>query len=189
MHKRCAWVDLNSPLYVDYHDTVWGVAVHNDRTHFEFITLEGAQAGLSWITILKKREQYQLAFDDFDFEKIARYDDAKIESLMQNSGLVRNRRKIESTIGNARVFIKIIESHGSFDSWVWRFVNNAPIINDWKALDEVPITTAIAQDLSKSLKAHGFKFVGPTIVYSYMQATGMICDHETQCFCHPNNCR
>lgn len=187
MVKRCAWVDLNNPLSVQYHDTEWGVPIHDDSTHFECITLEGAQAGLSWDTILKKRESYRLAFEQFNVEKIAAYDDSTVESLLQNAGIVRHRLKIESTITNARAFIKIINTHGSFDSWVWQFVNHSPIINHWQNIKQVPTPTTIAQNLSKALKSLGFKFVGPTIIYSYMQAIGMVCDHEADCFCHPQS--
>lgn len=181
--KRCGWVS-DDPLYLDYHDREWGVPLHDDRKLFEMIILEGAQAGLSWITVLKKRENYRLAFNQFDVEKIARYDARKKRSLMNNAGIIRNRLKIDATIGNARAFLKIVEEYGSFSDYIWDFVDGRPIVNRWRTLADVPVSTEKSDVLSKSLKSRGFKFVGTTICYSFMQAVGMINDHVTTCFRH-----
>ena len=181
--KRCGWVS-DDPLYLDYHDGEWGVPLHDDRRLFEMIILEGAQAGLSWITVLKKRENYRLAFNQFDVEKIARYDARKKRSLMNNAGIIRNRLKIDATIGNARSFLKIVEEQGSFSDYLWDFVDGNPIVNRWRTLADVPVSTEKSDTLSKALKSRGFKFVGTTICYSYMQAVGMINDHVTTCFRH-----
>jgi len=181
--KRCGWVS-DDPLYLDYHDREWGVPLHDDRRLFEMIILEGAQAGLSWITVLKKRENYRLAFNQFDAEKIARYDGRKKRSLMNNAGIIRNRLKIDSTIGNARSLLKIVDEHGSFSDYLWDFVDGRPIVNRWRTLADVPVSTEKSDALSKALKSRGFKFVGTTICYSYMQAVGMINDHVTTCFRH-----
>ena len=179
--KRCGWVG-DDPLYLDYHDREWGVPLHDDRQLFEMIILEGAQAGLSWITILKKRENYRLAFNQFDVQKIARYDGRKKRSLMNNAGIVRNRLKIDATIGNARSFLKIVEEHGSFSNFLWDFVDGRPIVNRWRTLSDVPVSTEKSDALSKALKSRGFKFVGTTICYSFMQAVGMVNDHTRDCF-------
>jgi DNA-3-methyladenine glycosylase I len=179
--KRCGWVS-DDPLYLDYHDREWGVPLHDDRQLFEMIILEGAQAGLSWITILKKRENYRLAFNQFDVQKIARYDGRKKRSLMNNAGIVRNRLKIDATIGNARSFLDIVEEHGSFSNYLWNFVDGRPIVNRWRTLSEVPVSTEKSDALSKALKSRGFKFVGTTICYSFMQAVGMVNDHTRDCF-------
>lgn len=180
---RCGWV-TDSPLYIRYHDEEWGVPVHDDRKLFEFLTLESAQAGLSWYTILRKRENYREAFDGFDPEIVARYDEQKLEELMGNEGIVRNRRKLEAAIKNARAFLKIQEEFGSFDAYIWRFVDGKPIRNQWKELKDVPASTPISDKLSKDLKQRGFSFVGSTICYAHMQATGMVQDHVISCFRH-----
>ena len=181
--NRCAWAG-NDALYQSYHDTEWGVPLHDDRRLFEFLVLEGAQAGLSWITILRKRENYRDAFDDFDATRIAAYDANKIESLLQNPGIVRNRLKIEATVTNARRFLEVQDKYGSFDTFVWQFVGGRPRQNNWRGLAEVPASTPESDAMSKELKRRGFKFVGTTICYAHMQATGMVNDHTTDCFRH-----
>ena len=181
MIKRCSWAG-DEPLYHRYHDREWGVPVHTERKWFEFITLEGAQAGLSWITILKKRPAYKEAFDNFDFNKIARYDERKVKSLLNNPGIVRNQLKIRSTIKNARAFIEIRKEFGTFNKYIWAFVDNRPIQNKWKKMKDVPATTPLSDAISRDLKKRGFSFVGSTIVYAHMQATGMVNDHTTDCF-------
>ncbi|UVI31921.1 DNA-3-methyladenine glycosylase I [Paenibacillus spongiae] len=183
MTIRCGWVN-DDPLYMAYHDQEWGVPVHDDQKLFEMITLEGAQAGLSWYTVLKKREAYREAFDGFDFEKVAAYDDAKAAELLLNEGIVRNRLKIASTIGNARAFIRVREEFGSFDRYIWSFVGGKPIRNQWKELKEVPAQTIVSDAMSKDLRKRGFKFVGSTICYAFMQAVGMVNDHVESCFCY-----
>jgi DNA-3-methyladenine glycosylase I len=180
---RCGW-GLGDPLYVAYHDREWGVPVHDDRLIFEFLVLEGAQAGLSWLTILKKRDAYRRAFAGFHPEKVARFDTRQKAALLGNPGIVRNRMKIESAVGNARVFLKVQEEFGSFDAYAWRFVGGRPIQNAWRSLSEMPAETAESKAMSKDLKQRGFRFVGPTIVYSHMQATGMVNDHLVGCFRH-----
>jgi len=178
---RCSWSgDL--PIYQDYHDNEWGRPVHDDRKLFEFLLLEGAQAGLSWITVLKKREAYRVAFDGFDPNIIALYDDSKAEELMNNEGIVRNRLKIRSAITNAKLFLEVQEKHGSFDKFLWSYVDNKPIVGHFKNIDEIPATTPLSDKISKDLKKLGFKFVGSTIIYAFMQATGMVNDHFTDCF-------
>jgi len=181
--KRCDWCG-EDPLYVDYHDTEWGVPVHDDRKLFEFLILEGAQAGLSWITILRKREAYRKAFAGFDAGKVAHFGPLQVERLLADAGIVRNRLKIEAAINNARCFLAVQEEFGSFDEYVWRFVDGRPIVNRWKVLKQVPATTLESDALSRDLKARGFKFVGSTICYAHMQATGMVNDHLTGCFRH-----
>ena len=171
----------DTPIYIDYHDNEWGRAVHDDRKLFEMLILEGAQAGLSWITVLKKREAYREAFDGFDPEKVALYDDAKIEELMANASIIRNRLKINAAIVNAKLFLKIVEKHGSFDKFIWSYVDYAPIVGHWEKFEEMPITTSISDQISKDLKKQGFKFVGSTIIYSFMQAVGMVNDHLKLC--------
>ena len=178
---RCEWAGTD-PLYCKYHDEEWGVPLHDDQKLFEFLLLEGAQAGLSWITILRKRENYRTAFDLFDPHKIALYTDDKIEELMQNEGIIRNRRKIEAAITNAKIFLEVQKEYGSFDSYIWSFTNGETIQNQWKTLDEVPASTPESELMSKTLKKRGFKFVGPTICYAFMQATGMVNDHTVDCF-------
>jgi DNA-3-methyladenine glycosylase I len=180
---RCGWCGTD-PLYVAYHDVEWGVPVHDDRTLFEFLILEGAQAGLSWITILRKREAYRAAFDGFDPSKVARYDGRRVRALLGNAGIVRNRQKIEAAVANARAFLDVQEAVGSFDAYVWQFVNGAPRHNAWASLREVPAVTPEAEAMSRDLKARGFRFVGPTICYAHMQATGMVNDHLVSCFRH-----
>lgn len=180
--QRCGWAGLGKPYYLAYHDEEWGVPVHNDQLHFEFLILEGAQAGLSWDTILRKREGYRKAFDQFNPEIVARYDQEKLESLRQDAGIVRNRIKIKSAVQNAQVFLNIQKEFGSFDSYIWQFVNDKPIINAWKNMAEIPATSPESDALSKDLKKRGMNFVGSTIIYAHMQATGMIMDHTTDCF-------
>lgn len=182
-HHRCSWCE-GDPLDTSYHDTEWGVPVRDDKTLFEFLILEGAQAGLSWRTILHKRDNYRRAFDNFAVEKIANYGDAKIASLLDDAGIVRNRLKIKSTIGNAQSFLRIQQEFGSFADYLWDFVANEPIVNHWRHMSEVPASTPESDELSKSLKRHGFKFVGTTICYAYMQAVGMVNDHLVSCFRH-----
>ncbi len=179
--KRCAW-GLNYQISIDYHDKEWGVPVHDDRLLFEFLILEGAQAGLSWITILQRRENYRKAFDNFDYEKIAKYDEKKIAELLQNEGIIRNKLKINSVISNAQAFIKVREEFGSFDKYIWGFVDHKPIHNNWKTLREIPDKTELSEKISKDLKKRGFRFIGPTIVYAFMQAVGMVNDHIFDCF-------
>ncbi len=180
---RCAWAGSDA-LYQRYHDTEWGVPVHDDQRLFEFLILEGAQAGLSWITILRKRENYRAAFDGFDAARIARYDANKIESLLQNTGIVRNRLKVQAAICNAQKFLEIQESHGSFDAFVWQFVGGKSRQNHWRGLAEVPASTVESDAMGEMLKQRGFKFVGSTICYAFMQATGMVNDHTVNCFRH-----
>ena len=167
-----------------YHDAEWGVPARDDRKLFEFLILEAAQAGLSWETVLKKRENYRRAFNDFDWEKIARYDEAKCAELLQNEGIIRNRLKIKSTVQNAQAFIKIREEFGSFDEYLWNFVGGKPIVNSWKNLSEIPAKTEISDAISKDLKKCGFNFVGSTIIYAFMQACGLVNDHLESCFRH-----
>lgn len=183
MKKRCHWV-TEDQIYIDYHDTEWGVPIYDDKLLFEFITLEGAQAGLSWLTILKRRENYRIAFDQFDVEKIVRYDDHKITSLMNDDGIIRNRLKIESTIGNAKAYLKLLETHKSFSDYLWQFVDGKPIKNQWQNQHELPSKTLISDALARDLQKRGFKFVGSTICYAFMQAVGMVNDHITSCFCY-----
>jgi DNA-3-methyladenine glycosylase I len=180
MKQRCGWP--RTPLSIEYHDKEWGVPVHDDRVHFEFLTLEGAQAGLSWETILNKRENYRKAFSGFDPKKISRYDKKKISSLMNDEGIVRNRLKIESTVANAKAFLAVQKEFGSFDAYVWRFVGGKPKINGRKALKDIPAKTPESDALSKDLLKRGFRFVGSTIVYAYMQACGLVDDHVEGCF-------
>jgi DNA-3-methyladenine glycosylase I len=180
--KRCDWVDLSNPLYVAYHDKEWGVPVHDERKHFEMLILEGAQAGLSWATILNRREGYRKAFDNFDPEKVARYDEAKIQSLLTDSHIIRNVLKIRSAVKNARVFLKIQHESGSFDNYLWSFVEHEPIINHFRTIEEIPAQTELSVKISKALKKQGMSFVGPTIVYAHMQAIGMVNDHLMNCF-------
>jgi len=181
MINRCAWAG-SDPLYVAYHDQEWGVPLHDDRGLFEFIILEGAQAGLSWATILKKRENYRVAFDQFEPSLVAQYDERKVAELLQNPGIVRNRLKINAAITNARLFLAIQKEFGSFDAYVWQFVGGSPKRNAWKSLNEIPARTAESDAMSKDLIRRGFKFVGSTICYAHMQATGMVNDHLVDCF-------
>lgn len=179
---RCAWAEQGNDLYVAYHDEEWGVPVHDDRKHFEFLVLEGAQAGLSWSTILNKREAYRKAFASFDPEKVARFGEKQVSKLLQDSGIVRNRLKIESTVKNARAFLQVQDEHGSFDAYVWRFAGGRPIVNRRRTMKDIPPTSKESDALSKDLKSRGFKFVGSTIVYAHMQAVGMVNDHVVSCF-------
>jgi DNA-3-methyladenine glycosylase I len=181
MQIRCAWAGM-SPLELEYHDREWGVAVHEDRLLFEFLVLEGAQAGLSWTTILRKREAFRRAFDNFVPEVVAAYDQHKVEELLRMREIIRNRRKIESAVGNARAFLQVRDEFGTFDAYIWRFVNGKPKRNAWKSIEEVPATTKESDAMSKDLKKRGFSFVGPTICYAFMQAVGMVNDHTTDCF-------
>jgi DNA-3-methyladenine glycosylase I len=178
---RCNWCG-SDPLYRTYHDKEWGVPLHDERALFEFLILEGAQAGLSWLTILKKREAYRRAFDHFDAERIARYDEADVARLMADAGIVRNRLKIESTIANARATLKLREEFGGLDAYFWRFVDGRPIVNAWQDISQVPASSAVSDSMSKDMKKRGFKFVGSTICYAHMQATGMVNDHTVDCF-------
>ena len=181
MTIRCEWCG-HDPLYVQYHDEEWGVPVYDDQQLFAKLILDGAQAGLSWITILRKRESYWAAFDQFDPEKIARYDEAKIASLLQNPGIVRNRLKVQSSVKNARAYLDILQQEGSFGAFLWQFVDGQPIQNQWRSLRELPAETAVSQAMSKALKKRGFTFVGSTICYAFMQAVGMVNDHVVDCF-------
>lgn len=181
--KRCSWVKLDQPLYVDYHDKEWGVPVYDDQHLFEMLCLEGAQAGLSWWTILQKREGYREAFDQFDAKKIILYSEDKLLELQQDTRIVRNKLKIASVVTNAKAFLQIQEKYGSFSKYIWGFVDHQPIINEWPSMAEVPVTTDRSDRMSKQLKKDGFKFVGSTICYSFMQAVGMVNDHITDCCC------
>jgi DNA-3-methyladenine glycosylase I len=181
-NNRCPWpVD---DLYIAYHDTEWGVPLHDDRALFEFLILEGAQAGLSWHIVLKKRENYRAAFDQFEPQKVARYDEKKIKKLLANPGIIRNRLKIASAVANARAFLTVQEEFGSFDNYIWRFVDGKPLINRRRSMKEIPAQTKESDAMSKDLKQRGFKFVGSTICYAHMQATGMVNDHLLHCFRH-----
>ncbi len=182
MKKRCAWA--RNELAIKYHDSEWGVPQHDDRTLFEFLILEGAQAGLSWDTILAKRENYRAAYDGFDFEKVARYDDAKCAELLLNPGIIRNRLKIASAVRNAKAFIGVRDEFGSFDAYIWRFVDGTPIVNSWTEIGQVPARTDVSDAISKDLKRRGFNFVGTTIMYAFMQACGLVNDHLISCHRH-----
>ena len=179
--ERCPWPG-NDELYIKYHDEEWGVPVHDDNKHFEFLVLEGAQAGLSWLTILKRRDNYRKAYNHFDPAKVAQYDEAKVKELLGNAGIIRNRKKIESSINNARRFLEVQLEFGSFDNYIWSFVNHKPVINSWKELSETPATTELSDRISKDLKKRGFSFVGSTIIYAHIQAIGLVNDHLVSCF-------
>ena len=181
--NRCPWCGTDE-LYVKYHDEEWGVPVHDDKKHFEFLVLESAQAGLSWLTVLRKRENYRKAYDNFDAAKVALYDENKLNELIQNAGIIRNRRKIEASINNAKGFLEIQKEFGSFDKYIWSFVNDKPIVNHWHDISQVPATSEISDKVSKDLKSRGFKFLGSTIIYAHLQATGVINDHLISCFKH-----
>lgn len=181
MKNRCEWCGRDE-LYVKYHDKEWGLPVHDDRVHFEMLILEGAQAGLSWITVLHKRENYRKAFDNFDVNKVARYTEKRIKNLLLNPGIIRNRLKVRSAVTNAKAFIIVQKEFGSFDKYIWQFVNNKPIINKWKKMSDLPATSKESDALSKDLKMRGFKFIGSTIIYAHMQAIGMVNDHTINCF-------
>ena len=180
--KRCSWVSVDDLLMLQYQDREWGVPVHNDCKHFEFLVLEGAQAGLSWTIVLKKREGYRRAFDGFDPEKVARFSAQRIEKLALNPEIIRNRMKIEAAVHNARGFLKIQEEFGSFDSYCWRFVDGRPKLNRWKIMGKIPATSPESDAFSKDLKQRGFSFVGSTVIYAHMQAVGMVNDHVVTCF-------
>lgn len=179
--QRCSWCGQD-PLYQNYHDKEWGVPVKDDATLFEFLVLETFQAGLSWITVLRKRENFRLAFDKFDYKKIAKYDDLKYQELLQNAGIIRNKLKIKATITNAQAFMKVQEEFGSFSKYIWQFVQGQPIQNAFEKMEDIPATTKLSDEISKDLKKRGFKFVGSTVVYAHMQATGMVNDHVRSCF-------
>ena len=181
MKKRCEWAG-SDPLYIEYHDKEWGVPLHDDRKIFEMLVLEGAQAGLNWLTVLRKRENYRKAFDNFDPTKVAKYDSEKFQKLLANEGIIRNKLKIHSVIQNARAFLEVQKEFGSFDAYIWQFVGGKPIRNSWKSMSELPAQTAESEAMSKDLKRRGFSFVGPTICYAHMQATGMVNDHVVSCF-------
>lgn len=181
--ERCAWVTIN-PLYIDYHDNEWGVPIYEDQLLFEFLILEGMQAGLNWLTILKKRDNYRARFDQFDAKKIANYDHNKFAELMANSGIIRNRLKIQSIINNAKAYLAIQEELGSFSTYIWTFVNHRPLQNHWEISHQVPTKTLVSDAMARDLKKRGFKFIGSTICYAFMQATGMVNDHTTNCFCY-----
>lgn len=185
--KRCKWVPKGNTLYEDYHDHEWGVPVHDDHKHFEFLILEGAQAGLSWETILKRRTEYAKAFANFDWTKVAKYDQKKINELLKNSGIIRNRLKIESAVTNAQKFIEVRKEFGTFDHYIWQFVGGKPKYNQRKTHQDIPAQTEESQALSKDLRKRGFKFVGPTIMYAHMQAIGMVNDHTEDCFLYHQN--
>ncbi len=181
MKKRCSWAG-NDPLYIKYHDEEWGVPVYDDPTLFEFLVLETFQAGLSWITILKKRENFRKAFDNFDYHKIVKYDEFKYEELLTDKGIIRNKLKIKAAISNAKAFMEVQKEFESFSKYIWEFCNGTPIKNNFKNREEVPATTELSDKISKDLKKRGFKFVGSTVIYAFMQATGMVNDHVTDCF-------
>ncbi len=183
MEKRCDWC-LSNDLYIDYHDKEWGVPLHDDQKLFEFLLLEGVQAGLSWLTVLRKRENYRLAYDNFDPVKIAIYDEAKMQELLQNAGIIRNRLKVAASVNNAKRFLEVQKEFGTFDNYIWSFVDHKPIVNHFKTLADVPTKTALSDKISKDMRERGFKFVGSTIIYAHMQATGMVNDHLTSCFRH-----
>jgi len=180
--KRCDWASLQDPLYRDYHDKEWGVPVHDDRVIFEFLVLEGAQAGLSWGTILRKRENFRRAFEGFDPAKVARFNGRTVRRLLQNRGIIRNKLKINSAVHNANSFLDVQKEYGSFDSYIWTFVGGKPRVNRWKKLNDIPASTPESEAMSKDLIRRGFRFVGPTICYAHMQATGMVNDHLVSCF-------
>lgn len=184
--NRCEWCDEHSYLYTQYHDDQWGVPQHEDQKLFEMLVLEGFQAGLSWLTILKKREAFQIAFDSFDPTIVSQYDQSKIEELLQNKEIVRNHLKIYAAIQNAKVFLQIQQEFGSFDQYLWGYVNHTPIINQFKTLRDVPASTELSDRISRDLKARGMKFVGSTIIYAFLQAVGVVNDHTSQCFKYPS---
>ena len=183
---RCGWAGIAHPKYLAYHDTEWGVPTHDDRALFELLCLEGAQAGLSWLTILRRRGTYRAAFDDFDPVRMAAYTDADRARLLADAGIIRNRAKVDAFIGNARAYLALTDNAaGIFDAWLWDFVDGAPVQNAWHAMDDVPAETSVSRELSRALRAAGFSFVGPTICYAFMQSAGMVNDHVVSCFRHP----
>ncbi len=181
--SRCAWA--RGPWLAPYHDEEWGVAVHDDRAHFEHLTLEAAQAGLSWLTVLKRREGYHRAFAGFDPAKVARFGARRVEALLADPGIIRNRRKVEATVANAAAFLAVQEEHGSFDDYLWRFVDGTPVVNRWRRVDQVPASTPLSEAVSTDLRRRGFRFVGPTVVYAHLQSAGLVVDHLTTCFRYP----
>jgi DNA-3-methyladenine glycosylase I len=181
--NRCQWVS-SDPLYIKYHDEEWGNPIYEDQKLFEFLVLETFQAGLSWITVLRKRENFKEAFAQFDFEKVAQFDESKIQELLQNAGIIRNQLKIRAAVNNAIAFIEVRKEFGTFSKYIWQFTNGKPIINHWKSIKEVPASTPLSDAVSKDLKKRGFKFVGTTVIYAHMQATGMVNDHTVDCFKH-----
>lgn len=183
--QRCFWVTKDQ-VYIDYHDNEWGKPVYDDKTLFEFVVLESFQAGLSWLTILKRRENFREAFDQFDVQKVANYSSEKIEELLQNDGIIRHRGKIEAAISNAKLIIEIQNEFGSFSNFIWSYVDHQPIINHWKKREEVPATTPLSDQIAKDLKKRGFKFFGSTTIYAFMQGVGLVNDHTIDCFCYNN---
>src|SRR5262249_29559168 len=181
---RCGWANIDDPMLLDHHDREWGVPVHDDRKHFEFLVLEAAQAGLSWLTILKKREGYRRAFSGFDPEKVARYTDSRIQNLMTDQGIIRNRMKVEGAVSSARAFVAVQREFGTFDAYCWQFMKGRPKVNKWRTTRDIPATSDESDALSKDLKRRGFSFVGSTIVYAYMQSVGLVNDHSVGCFRH-----
>ena len=181
MKKRCGWVS-DDPLYIDYHDKEWGVPVYDDRELFEMLILEGAQAGLSWITILKRRETYRAAYDDFDPDKMAEWTDEKMTALLKDPGIIRNKLKVAAAKQNAMVYLQVVDEYGSFKDFIWSFVDHKPVTNSWKTVSDIPVTTKESDAMSKALKKKGFKFTGSTICYAFMQAVGLVNDHTTSCF-------
>jgi DNA-3-methyladenine glycosylase I len=180
-NKRCEWC-LGNDLYTEYHDKEWGMPVHDDKVHFEFLVLESAQAGLSWLTILKRREHYRRLYDDFEVNKVAKYDEKRVEMMLQDSGIIRNRKKIESSISNAQHFLEIVKEYGSFDRYIWGFTNGKVITNKWKSLSEIPANTLLSDQITKDLKKRGFRFLGTTIIYAHLQSIGVVNDHLLDCF-------
>lgn len=180
--KRCKWADMGDPLMTKYHDEEWGVPVHDDKKHFEFLILEGAQAGLSWSTVLKRREGYKKAFKGFDPGKVAKFNEKDVKRLLEDPGIIRNRLKVNSAVNNAKLFLKVQDEFGTFDKYIWGFVDGKPIINKCKKMSEIPPNTSISDKLSKDLKKRGFKFVGSTVIYAHLQAAGLVNDHEVSCF-------
>jgi len=180
--SRCGWVPIDDPLYVAYHDGEWGIPLHDDRKLFEFLVLEGMQAGLSWGTVLRKRENFRRAFDGFNPNEMARYDDRNVRMLMSDAGIIRNRLKVWAAVSNAKAFLSVQSEFGSFDSYIWQFVGRKPKVNRWRTLSQIPAKTREAEEMSRDMLSRGFKFVGPTICYAHMQATGMVNDHVVTCF-------
>lgn len=179
--KRCAWVG-DDPIYIDYHDSEWGTPVHEDKVHFEFLILEGAQAGLSWITILKRREGYRRLYEGFDAKKVAAFDEKRLQQMLQDEGIIRNKLKVRASVKNAQVFLDIQAEHGSFDKYIWAFVDGKPVDNSVKKMSDIPVSTKLSDEVSKDLKKRGMSFVGTTIMYAHLQATGVVNDHDAGCF-------
>ncbi len=189
MKKRCPWLKLTNPTYVEYHDKEWGRPVHDDRHLFEMLILEGAQAGLSWETVLVKRENYKKLFHNFDVKKVSRMTDSRLEKILENTGIIRNRLKVYSVVSNAKAFIEVQKEFGSFDKYLWAFVGNKPIYSNYKKMSDYPTKTKISDEISKDLKKRGFKFIGSTIIYAYMQGIGMVNDHSKDCYLHGKKLR